>query len=266
MLPRSIFVIYPVSLTPKSVAVGDSLTTWCVVLDSGSHVGDLGDCHVQHDNRISSHHTESSQSNFCRYPCWMSRSTSPCRTKNCEFFVNVITLKRHTHTLVHPNLPPPPFPIKNSPILRLNLPRIPQHPNINKQLPRRLQTPRQINIGPLSLIPRQQFIIPPSILTLLGTPIRASGFFYFDPLPAELCDSLGAEAVVGHQASLVSDSTEVVDQELTRGAGVLGRDEVGAGGGEEGVGVVCEGTDFADDGGDEGGLVGGEVVEGEGAF
>jgi hypothetical protein len=57
----------------------------------------------------------------------------------------------------------------NIPILRLNLPGILQNSNINEQISRRLQTPRQINISPLALICSKQIIIESRIFLLLGT-------------------------------------------------------------------------------------------------
>lgn len=57
--------------------------------------------------------------------------------------------------------------ICNSPVLCLDFTRIFEHSNINKQVSRRLQATREIDICPLALVGRQQIAILSDVLLLL---------------------------------------------------------------------------------------------------
>ena len=84
----------------------------------------------------------------------MSRSTSPCLTKNWLFFVKLIALPkmlRNRDPKIARNI--------ISPIFGLDLPGILQYSYIDKQIFRRLQAPRQINIGPPAFVRREQISI-----------------------------------------------------------------------------------------------------------
>jgi len=156
----------------------------------------------------------------------MSLSTSPWRTKNWLFFVNVIALHRQVSlplSLLSRHLP-------NSPILGLNLARIPQHPNIDKQLARRHQAARKIDVRPPALIRRHKVGIRARKLLLTGTQIAAGRRGRTSALrsgarpalqrvaarPHGLLDAARPHAVVRQQAALVAPHRQVRDQQRAR--------------------------------------------------
>lgn len=147
-------------------------------------------------------------------------------------------------------------------ILRLNLPRVPQDPYIDENIPRRLQTARQIHIRPLALVLRQQLAVLVHVLLLLGGEgggVRRGGAGWCCsfacwprgenvlPPPDHLFQFGDARAVVGEQTAFVAPHAEVVDHEAAGGGGIFGRVEGGfdlraiAG---LGVGVAVLGEDF----------------------
>lgn len=117
------------------------------------------------------------------------------------------------------------------PILRLDLPRIFENPDIDKQIPRGLQAPRQVNIRPLALVRSQEVAVLPDIVLFLGAETAAcvrvadggcaigsrcwlaGEIEDIGAVPDELLELVGACPMVGQEAALVSPDGQVVDEE-----------------------------------------------------
>ena len=120
-------------------------------------------------------------------------------------------------------------------ILGLNLPRVAQHPHIDENVLRRLQAARQVDVGPLPLVLRQQLTVLVHVLLLFGreggssvvgrTGTRSRSRPRTEnilPIPDHLLEFVRAGAVVGQQAAFVATHAEVVDHQRTGGGGVFG--------------------------------------------
>lgn len=140
-------------------------------------------------------------------------------------------------------------------ILGLDLAGIAQHAHVDEQIPRRHQRARQVDVGPLALVRREQIRVLAEILLFLGRQ-RAVGrgglclslvigiivailqvllilllllllgggvvVEQVFPLPAPRLDPLGAHAVVRQQTALVAAHAQVVDEQCTCRRRVLG--------------------------------------------
>ena len=161
------------------------------------------------------------------------------------------------------------------PIFSLYLARILQHSYIHKQIPRRLQATREIDIRPFALVRSKQLSIRSRILLFFGTeiatPSTAStslGRFHIRLIwgaaprlegiftgPNRLFNLFRPHTVVRKQAPLIPSHGKVVDEQRAGdrrfGAGV----ERPGKGSKQRIDIRVEGADFADDVADEIGLV-----------
>ena len=192
----------------------------------------------------------------------MSLSTSPWRTKNWLFFVNVIAL--HRQVSIPPSLLPSTIP--NSPILGLNLAGIAQHPDIDKQLAGRLQGAGEVDVGPAGLVRGHEVGVRARKLLLAGTEVAAlrlsaRALQRVPPRPHRLLDARRPHPVVRQQAPLVAPHRQVRHQQRAGRVRRGGRVEGAAEGREKSrCGAVLR-ADFAHDGLGQLGLVGRERGE-----
>lgn len=165
------------------------------------------------------------------------------------------------------------------PIFRLDLPRIFENPDIDEQVPRRLQASRQVNVRPLALVRGEQVAVLPDIVLFLGAETAARvgvarGGCAIGPgcwlagkiedigaVPHKFFELVGACPMVGQEAALVSSDGQVVDE---KGAcrGLLDRGVKGALKRLQQAGhVPVQVADFAGYGPDQLGLVWREMRE-----
>lgn len=125
------------------------------------------------------------------------------------------------------------------PIFGLNLPRIFQHAYINEEILGGLQGTRQVHIGPLALICRQQITVQSKVLLFLGAQRAVStrslrdasvlahvaGLLllqHINSRPAKLFQFLRPHPMVRHQAALIPAHAKVIHQKRA-GGGRVGR-------------------------------------------
>lgn len=115
------------------------------------------------------------------------------------------------------------------PVFRLYFPSILEHSHVDEEITRRLEAPREINVGPLSLVCRQQIAVLTHVLLFLRTEAAcrpvitpAAGrtayllsrqIDHVGPIPYQLLDFFRSSAMIGQQASLIPPHREVVDEQ-----------------------------------------------------
>jgi hypothetical protein len=123
-------------------------------------------------------------------------------------------------------------------ILRLNLTRVSQYPDIDKDVFRRFKTSSEVDVGPLAFVLRKQLSVLMHVLLLfrrkrrsvrhtVGVTRSSSRPSTKDvlPVPDHLLEFVCPCAVVGEKAALVAAHAEVVDHERAGCGGIFCRVE-----------------------------------------
>lgn len=115
-------------------------------------------------------------------------------------------------------------------VFRLDLSSILQHSDINENVLWRLQVSRQVNVGPMTLVGREEVAVLVDILLLFGTQTAGRSTLTsscirtcrclldlgdISALPAHGLELVGPGLVVGHETALISSHGEMMDQKCT---------------------------------------------------